>query len=358
MPRQLTFFDGVCIIVGIIIGSGIFSSPGLALQRAGSPSTTLFAWTTASILVGLTCQCYFELGCMMPTAGGDYDYLHHTYGNRVAFSFAWFNFFISKPGSQAIIATIFGHYFETVITGQSNSISSSSSSSSSSQDQNTTLSKVISILLIIIITLINCIGIRESANFQNLMTCTKLGLVGILLLTAIVYASYYPSMITENLSVSNSFIGSNGIFSFGSALIACLWSFDGWADIIFLLEDLQNPYKQFPRIVLTSLTIVTIAYMLMNIAYFSVLSVEEIKSSPAIAVQLGSVVSQSMPSLAFMPTFFALGVALSAGGSCHGSIMAGGKALFAVARYVYVYIYNDLLLFYNFSLMYDTTTTM
>lgn len=325
MPRQLTFFDGVCIIVGIIIGSGIFSSPGLALQRAGSPASTLFTWTTASILVGLTCQCYFELGCMMPTAGGDYDYLHHTYGNRVAFSFAWFNFFISKPGSQAIIATIFGHYFETVITGQSSSISS--------QDQNTTLSKLISILLIIIITLINCIGIRESANFQNLMTCTKLGLVALLLLTTIIYSSYYPSMAEENLSVSNSFTGSKGIFSFGSALIACLWSFDGWADIIFLLEDLQNPYKQFPRIVLASLTIVTIAYMLMNIAYFSVLSVDEIKSSPAIAVQLGTIVSSNMPSLAFIPTFFALGVALSAGGSCHGSIMAGGKALFAVARY-------------------------
>lgn len=329
MPRQLTFFDGVCIIVGIIIGSGIFSSPGLALQRAGSPSATLFAWTTASILVGLTCQCYFELGCMMPTAGGDYDYLHHTYGNRVAFSFAWFNFFISKPGSQAIIATIFGHYFETVITGQSTAISSGSSSS---QDQNTALSKIISILLIVIITLINCIGIRESANFQNLMTCTKLGLVGLLLLTAVVYSSYYPAMAAENLSVTNSFRGSNGVFSFGSALIACLWSFDGWADIIFLLEDLQNPYKQFPKIVLASLTIVTIAYMLMNIAYFSVLSVDDIKSSPAIAVQLGTIVSERMPSLTFVPTLFALGVALSAGGSCHGSIMAGGKALFAVAR--------------------------
>lgn len=75
LKRSLTFLDSYSIIVGIIIGSGIFSSPGVALERAGSPGAVLLAWTCSGILVCITAQCYFELGCLYPTAGGDYDYL-------------------------------------------------------------------------------------------------------------------------------------------------------------------------------------------------------------------------------------------------------------------------------------------
>lgn len=255
----MNFYDGVGIIVGIIIGSGIFSSPGLALERAGSPGLTLISWVSASLLIGLTCQCYFELGCMIPTAGGDYDYLQQSYGDMAAFSFVWFNFFISKPGSQAIIAFIFGHYVQTALSG---------TLKVSSETEDVLMTKIYAITLIIVVTLINCLGIKESALFQNILTITKLLLVVLVFILAMVYVSYYPNQIKLNLSITTSFNHSDSFLSFGSSMIACLWSYDGWADIIFLLEDLQEPNKQLPRIVWASLTVVTISYLLTNIAYF------------------------------------------------------------------------------------------
>ena len=312
--HKLKYYDGVGIIVGIIIGSGIFSSPGLALERAGSPGLTLISWSCASILIAFTCQCYFELGCMMPSAGGDYDYLQQSYGNQFAFSFAWFNFFISKPGSQAIIATIFGDYLETVLTGNMTSTSTETS----------LMVKIYAVLLIIVVTCINCLGIKESAIFQNILTVTKLLLVVLIFVISIVYSIYFPTVIHNNLSPSKSFTGSSGFLSFGSSLISCLWSYDGWADIVFLLEDLDEPEKQLPRVTLSSLAVVTVAYLLVNTAYFSVLSVSEIITTPAIAYQVGIVVTDQLSLTPWvLPTIFSLGVALSAAGSTHGTIMTG-----------------------------------
>lgn len=322
--RSLTFLDGFAIIVGIIIGSGIFSSPGVALERSGSPGAALLAWACAGALVCLTSQCYFELGCMFPTAGGDYDYLQKAFGDRAAFSFAWFNFFISKPGSQAIIATIFGRYCETVFTGQS-------TFGHPGQSGETAVTKIIAALVLAVITGVNCIGLKESALLQIILTFTKLGLVVLLFIVAIAKSSKDTAVIAANLSPQFAFRGSNGIFDFGSAMIACLWSYDGWCDLNFLMEDLAEPQKMLPKVVLSSLTVVTVAYVLANVAYFAVLSRDQIETSPAVAFDLGIAVVAPSRSMV-LASAFAVGVALSALGSVNGSIMSGGRAFFAVAR--------------------------
>ena len=94
LKRSLTFYDGFGCVVGIMIGSGIFSSPGLAMERAGSSGLVLFAWVAAGLLVSNTCLVYSELAAMIPTAGGDFDYLRRAYGDKAAFAFAWFNFWV------------------------------------------------------------------------------------------------------------------------------------------------------------------------------------------------------------------------------------------------------------------------
>ena len=119
VPGRYSFIDALGIVCGIIIGSGIFSSPGVALERAGSPGLTLIAWAFAGCLVICTASCYMELASLMPKAGGDFEYLKRAFGDRAGFSFAWFNFWISKTGSQAIIVTIFGRYFDVLIGGSS-----------------------------------------------------------------------------------------------------------------------------------------------------------------------------------------------------------------------------------------------
>eukprot|EP01038_Epipyxis_sp_PR26KG_P007876 gene7876-10692_t len=326
--RRLTFVDGVAILVGIIIGSGIFSSPGLALQRSGSPGAVLLAWCASGVLVVMACYCYIELGTMIPSAGGDFDYLKRAYGERVAFSFAWFNFFVSKTGSQAIISIIFGRYFEAVIRGDTTSIQNGTTSSESF------ISKSSAVCLIILLTALNCAGIKESAILQVCLTTAKVGLVVIVFVFALVFASYDDSLMTKNLSPSSTFNNSNSILGFGSAMVACLWCFDGYADVNFLQEELMDPKRDLPKIVFSGLAIVTVCYIFINIAYLSVLSTESIIDSKAIAVEFGSAVSNSLflNGKTVLSLLLASGVALSTCGSANGSIMTGGRAFFAVAR--------------------------
>jgi amino acid transporter len=330
--RRLTLIDGVAIVVGIIIGSGIFSSPGLALERCGSPGLDLICWAFSGILVMLSAQCYLELGGMMPSAGGDFDYLIRAYGDRVAFTFAWFNIFVSKTGSQAIIATIFGRYFESVILGTASDLASLDGNQNESMT-----SKGLAIMLIVIITLINCAGVKESALVSLLLTIIKVALVISVFIFAIIYASYShhnAENFLYNLSTKSSFNGSKSIVGFGSAMIACLWCFDGFADGNFLQEEMIHPQRDLPPLIKIGLTIVTICYLLINVGYLSVLSRDTIIDSHAIAVEFGNTFSTIFASKyrEILPTFLALGVSLSTMGSLNGSIMTGGRAFYAVAR--------------------------
>lgn len=337
LQRSLSFYDSFCILVGIIIGSGIFSSPGIALSRAGSPGLALLSWASSGILVMITAQCYFELAGMFPSCGGDYDFLRHAYGPRTAFSFAWFNFWISKPGSQAIIATIFGRYTEKVfislhaLTGSSLPLPTPLSQTTTSQLQGeSSFTTIAAILLIVILTLMNCYGLKESSLLQNFLTTSKLLLVSLLFLMAISYAVSHPSVAKQNLG-SKSFLHSD-ISGFGSAQIACLWSFDGWADLLFMVEEMKNP-NILPLVVCVSVAAVTGVYLLANIAYLSVMSVDQLTKSTAVAVDLASSISSSSSfALTILTLAFAVGVSISTASSCNGSIMTGGRAFYAVAR--------------------------
>lgn len=117
---------------------------------------------------------------------------------------------------------------------------------------------------------------------QRCLTSLKLLLVLVLFIVAMMYVSTDRTVFIRNLAPNHSFQGSNGMVSFFSAMIACLWSFDGWADLNFLMEEIVNPEKQLPRIVLSSLCTVTLAYLLANVAYFSVLDTSTIISSKSI----------------------------------------------------------------------------
>lgn len=330
--RALSYLDGTAVLIGIMIGSGVFSSPGLALERCGSPGAVMLAWCVSGALVWLCSNCYIELGGMMPTAGGDFDYLNRAYGERAAFAFAWYNFFIGKTGSQAIIATIFGRYFQAVLVGNIHSILDNESSSG---DSETFVTTALAVILVIFITILNCCGVKESAVLSVILTSTKV----LLVLSVFVFAIFYVSLpagttdeITTNLKASNSFNGTHGILEFGSSLVACLWCFDGFADANFLQEELRNPIRDLPRIISHGVAVVTVCYLLINVAYLSVLPVDTIIDTKAIAVQFGSTASVLFGGGSALALCLAFGVALSTAGSVNGSVMSGGRAFYANGR--------------------------
>lgn len=318
LRRTLDFYDGVGVSVGIMIGSGIFASPGVALDRCGSAGCVLFAWIGAAVLVLCASCCYAELATMLPDAGGDFAYLNRAYGDLASFSFAWCNFWINKTGSQAIISTIFGRYLISGLFGQAFASSSDGALAA----------KAASIVLVIALCALNCSGVRESATFLNVLTATKLFLVFSLFVAAGIYVAFGDAdTVRANLEYPASFEGSHGYGGFFTAMVACLWAFDGWGDLNFMAEELKEPEVNLSRVVFASVLLVALAYILANIAYLSTLELDEIKTSQSIALDFGNAVSGS-----FLACVLSLGVAVSTTGSCNGSIMTGGRALYAVAR--------------------------
>lgn len=160
LARVLTLYDGLGVVVGIMIGSGIFASAGTALEEAGSCSAALLAWVAAAALVAVASQCYCELGASVPSAGGDAEYLRLAYGDRAAFVFVWTKFWVLKPGSQAIIATVFGQYLEAALGGAAVGATDDGGGSS-------WVATLLAVACIWALTANNCLGVRETANLQN-----------------------------------------------------------------------------------------------------------------------------------------------------------------------------------------------
>lgn len=150
------------------------------------------------LLVIIASFCYAELGAMMPSTGGDFNYLYKAYGDYAAFSFTWFYFWISKPGSQAIVATVFGNYLVQLFTGLGNS------------DGNTTIAKILSVTLLVTLTVLNCFGVKSSKSIANILTGLKIFLILVVCISGIVYVSkkeetiryiYYLSYLTHLLGI-------------------------------------------------------------------------------------------------------------------------------------------------------------
>mmetsp|Transcript_23192 Transcript_23192/g.34018 ORF Transcript_23192/g.34018 Transcript_23192/m.34018 type:complete len:491 (-) Transcript_23192:227-1699(-) len=314
LKRTLGFYDGLCVIVSVIIGSGIFASPGAALDRSGSPASAIIVWAISGVLSIAAALCYAELGAMLPTTGGDFVYLRRAYGKTAAFSFVWFNFWVAQPGSQAIIATVFGNYIVTLFTGLDQTTS------------NSTPSKAAAVLIIAVLVGVNCGGVRESSMLNKTLTAAKVVMLLCVIAAGVVYGCSHGSTARNNLSPSTSFDDTDAS-GFGPAMNACLWAYSGWQSLNFLAEEVIDFERRLSRIIIFGMAIVTSLYVMANIAFLSVLDSESMTDSDAIAIDFGKMISGSA-----FGGFFALGVALSTAGTLHGSILVGSRALFAAAR--------------------------
>ncbi len=335
LQRKITLMDGIIITITIIIGSGIFSSPGVVLLRSDcSIPLDLTSWILSGLITLFMSQCYIELGGLIPSSGADFSYLTEAYGEYIGFSFAWFMFFISKTGSQAILATIFTDYLL-------------SATGSDWIDLNpSTTATLLSILVIVLITIINCIGLEISKILTKIILISKILLICYLFICAMIYPLQRHTFISS-FSISSSsmtitaffkqFIDWDFWYRIGAGMIACLWAFDGYSDTNTLMEELENPTKHLSMIITISLLLVTICYVLLNISYLLVLTCHEITDSDAIAVEFTEIITnqwkESSSSLqVILPKIVAVAVALSVLGALHGSILTGGRIFYVISR--------------------------
>jgi APA family basic amino acid/polyamine antiporter len=276
-------FSGTMMVVGGIIGSGIFLNPAIVAQRVRSVELTLLAWVLGGVIAMIGALVYAELGARRPLAGGGYVYLRDAYGRLPAFLYAWTLLLVIATGAIAAVAVTFASY-TTALLGWGPA------------------ARVpLAIGAIFLLSAINYLGVRPGAITQNVFTLLKLSALACLIVAGLISA-HAPIAGRETGTLE----GGRVALALGAAMVPVLFSYGGWQQTNFVAQELLEPEKNLPRALITGVAIVIVVYLLANLAYLRALGLEGLAQSSAPA-------ADSMEILlgARGRTFIATGIAIS-----------------------------------------------
>ncbi|XP_003697755.1 Y+L amino acid transporter 2 [Apis florea] len=308
MKKQLGLLEGIAIILGIICGSGIFISPKGVITEVGSVGISLIIWILCGLLSMVGALCYAELGTCIPRSGGDYAYIYEAFGDLPAFLYLWAANLIFVPTTNAIMGLTFAEYVLQPFFPNC-SIPDSSV-------------RLLAAVTICLLTFINCYDVKDTSKMQNVFMFAKVGALLIIIITGLVWV-----MLGHTENFENVF--ENTITDPGKIAVAFysgIFSYSGWNYLNFMTEELKNPYVNLPRAIYISLPLITLIYVLANVAYLSVLTPTAMIASRAIAVTFGDQL------LGMMAWTIPVMVAISAFGGLSVHIMTSSRMCFVGAR--------------------------
>jgi APA family basic amino acid/polyamine antiporter len=315
LPRVLGSSQATAIVVGTIIGSGIFLVPTEMMRDTGSSALVYLAWIAGGLLSLFGAMTYAELGAMLPYAGGEYVYLRGVYGDTTAFLYMWTWFAVAKPASIAAVTSglartlgVFPafHFLTNPVPGLPFLL----------------WSQVFAIAVTWVITGLNYLGIKKAGDFQLVFTILK-GIL-ILIVAAFCFASTSGSFSNFTTSLPHAIGGFDG---FMLALIATLWAYDGWNDLTMVAGEVRRPERSLPIALIGGLFIVGVLFMATNAAIQYVLPAAQIAGTEQPAVAALSVVAGPRGA-----GFVAAAMALSIFVALNGTVMSGARIPFAAAR--------------------------
>jgi basic amino acid/polyamine antiporter, APA family len=316
LSRELGVSHAGAIVVGTIIGSGIFLVPSEMMQAVGSAWLVYLAWIVGGLLSLAGAITYAELGAMKPQAGGEYVYIRDAYGPLPAFLYAWTWFAIAKPASVATLTIGFVRILGTF------SAFASFNQVAIRLPFAISYGQLVAIAAAVLITALNYIGIKRAGDFQVVFTLLK-----ILIIVAVALLAFTASSGTWR-NFATTFTGATGGFAgFMAALIAALWAYDGWNDLNMVSGEIRNPGKVIPIALIAGVGVVAGLYMLTNAAVQYVLPAASIAASPRPAADATAVAVG-----AWGAAVVSAGMALSILVALNGTIMSGARVPFAMAR--------------------------
>ncbi|ESO87801.1 hypothetical protein LOTGIDRAFT_179200 [Lottia gigantea] len=308
LKRRLTLWNGVAIVVGSIIGSGIFVSPKGVLVEAGSVGLSIIVWAGCGIISLVGALCYAELGTTITRSGGDYAYILEAFGPFLAFLQLWVNLIIIRPTAQAIVALTFAYYFLQPIFDTC--------------DPPDDAVRLLAALCITLLTFINVYSVKLATRVQDFFTIAKLlALIFIIIAGVVMMAQGEVEYFKNPMKGTSTDVGKISL-----AFYSGLFAYAGWNFLNFVTEELINPFVNLPRAIYISIPIVTIVYVLANVAYFTVVSPSAMLASNAVAVTFGERIHYSLKYI--IPIF----VALSTFGGVNGLLFTSGRLFFVGAR--------------------------
>ncbi|CAG8658258.1 10508_t:CDS:2, partial [Dentiscutata heterogama] len=325
LEKEVTFFNGLNLVIGTIIGAGIFASPGPVVLHAGSVGMSLVVWLICGLLACTGALTYAELGSEIPISGGEHAYLSHAYGSFPAFLFSWTAITCLKPGGNAIIAVIFAEYLNRIIYHSA----FESEESHPSPSTHNVLTKIVAIICVIVISLINTYSVRLATRTQDLFTAIKL--ITLIVIAVIGFIVLGRGGMTTNFD-GDLFAGSSHRMSdYALAFYSGLFAYDGWNTVNVIAGEMKNPSRDLPRIIMLGLPIVIIFYLLANVAYYAVLPSSIVKQTNTIALDFGRKMFGPIGGI-----LFALCVAASCFGAANGGIFTGSRLIYVAGREGYL----------------------
>jgi APA family basic amino acid/polyamine antiporter len=308
LRRVLGLFSIIGIVVGTMIGSGIFINPAKVAQDVGTPGLMLLVWIVGGLLSFFGALAVSELAAAYPQAGGIYVYLREAYGSAIAFLFGWTLFLVIESGTVATLAVGFSSkylpYFITLSPLQT---------------------KVISISLIAILAAVNVLGVKKGAFLMNFLTSIKfVGLIGICVVVFI-----FASGSTANFLSSGAAAAAQGgvLGSFGVALVAALWAYKGWENSTYSASEISNPQKNLPLGLFIGTLSVVVLYLLANLSYLYVFPAARMAASERIAADVMQTAVGPVGA-----SVVALIILLSMSGTANGHLLTSPRVFYAMAK--------------------------
>lgn len=345
--RGLGLIAAISIIIGNVIGTGVFLKARVMTCNVGDPTWVIAAWVAAGLLSLAGALTYAELTAMKPEAAGPYAFLRDSYGRLSSFMFGWMQTFIARTGAQASVAVVFAIALNDYLDGGLKQTLLQTSIFGIPYEV-TTL-QIIAVAVIVIFTTLNCLSVSLSGQIATWLTMIKVALVlfvGIGAFTLVTGGSFanFSLMSTggtcEGVAEAVKFGSAEYTFmaGFAAAMLGALWGYDGWDNLSFVAGECKDPNRNIPIAIIGSVVVVIVLYVFASAAYFYVLDPAAVASVSADSSVAKVVVSKffggDAASLAVgvAVAIFTVGLMLSSLGTLHTSILSASRIPYAMAK--------------------------
>jgi APA family basic amino acid/polyamine antiporter len=335
LRHQLGFFTAVTVVVGSMIGSGIFRKPGLMAGELASPEWLIAVWIIAGFMTLFGALSIAEIAGMYSTTGGQYIYFNKIYNPFVGFLYGWAVFAVIQTGSIASITYVFSEYFNYFVPlphfspelekfgiplpwiGEINPFKEFGT-------------KALTIGIILFLTTVNYFGAKFGGFVQNVFTSLKVSAIGFLVLVGFLIGEGT----TANFSSANvDLVRSGSLFAaIMLAMSGAFWAYDGWINITYLSGEVKNPQKVVPKALFIGTVIVISVYVIVNLAYLYLLPIDKMAQSKLVASDAAVIILGTVGG-----GFVALSVMCSTFGTSNGTQMASARVYYAMAREGYFF---------------------
>jgi APA family basic amino acid/polyamine antiporter len=323
LKRELGIWAAMAIVIGTVIGSGLFRVPQTMVQSVGTGGFVMLVFVVGGLLSLAGALSYAELAAAMPGAGGEYVYLTEAYGPVWGFLYGWTQMWVAKSGSIATLATAFFEYMATfrpdlekVFYTIPLPIGEHGAPLPLKYGQ------ILAMFLILFLGLINYFGVKAGGDVQVVMTAIKVGAIALVIVAGLLYRNAGTAAAHAQTPLVP--LTAAGFFA---ALVAALWAYDGWNNVSMVASEVKHPQRYLPLALIGGTLVVMVLYLLANAAYFHVLSAAEVGANKRVAAAMMQRVfggwGASAVSVAVMISIFA---------ALNGSILSGSRVPYALAR--------------------------